>query len=135
MGVEKQVNRRVADSRHDVQESFTVEHRLHEKSLPVVWRKEWGFCLLGQTMICGRIAIGRDRWELCSYATRFVLRLVTEWGDSMKRFLFTVAICLLVAAVTFACSICWSMTHVQVAVYDGEAALSLCGNTWIHGAE
>lgn len=78
MGVEKQVNRRVADSRHDVQESFTVEHRLHEKSLPVVWRKEWGFCLLGQTMICGRIAIGRDRWELCSYATRFVLRLVTE---------------------------------------------------------
>lgn len=78
MGVEKQVNRRVADSRHDVQESFTVEHRLHKKSLPVVWRKEWGFCLLGQTMICGRIAIGRDRWELCSYATRFVLRLVTE---------------------------------------------------------
>ena len=73
--MEKQVNRRVADSRHDVQESFTVEHRLHEKSLPVVWRKEWGFCLLGQTMICGRIAIGRDRWELCSYATRFVLRL------------------------------------------------------------
>ena len=53
----------------------------------------------------------------------------------MKRFLFTVTICLLVAAVTFACSICWAMTHVQVAVYDGEAALGLCGNTWIHGAE
>ena len=53
----------------------------------------------------------------------------------MKRSLFTVALCLLVAAVTFAGSICWSMTHVQVAVYDGEAALSLCGNTWLHGAE
>ena len=53
----------------------------------------------------------------------------------MKRFLFTVVICLLVAAVTFACSICWAMTHVQVAVYDGEAMPSLCGNTWIHGAE
>lgn len=53
----------------------------------------------------------------------------------MKRFLFTAALCLLVAAVTFAGSICWSMTHVQVAVYDSEAALSLCGNTWIHAAE
>ena len=53
----------------------------------------------------------------------------------MKRFLFTVALCLLVAAVTFAGSICWSMPHVQVAVYDGEAALSLCGTTWIHDAE
>ena len=42
---------------------------------------------------------------------------------------------LLVAAVTFAFSICWAMTHVQVAVHDGEAVLSLCGNTWIHGAE
>ena len=78
VGVAKQVNRRVADSRHDVKESFTVEHRLHGKSLPMVWRKEWGFCLLGQTMNGGRIAIGGDRWELCSYATRFVLRLVTE---------------------------------------------------------
>ena len=58
-----------------------------------------------------------------------------ERGDFMKRFLFMAALCLLVAAVTFACSICWAMTHVQVAVYDGEAALSLCGNTWIHGAE
>ena len=56
-------------------------------------------------------------------------------GDSMKRFLFTAALCLLVAAVTLAGSICWSMTHVQVAVYDGEAALSLCGNMWIHDAE
>ena len=28
-----------------------------------------------------------------------------------------------------------ALTHVQVAVYDSEAALSLCGNTWIHGAE
>ena len=53
----------------------------------------------------------------------------------MKRFLFTAALCLLVAAVTFADLICWSMTHVQVAVYDGEAVLSQCGNTWIHGAE
>lgn len=53
----------------------------------------------------------------------------------MKRFLFTAALCLLVAAVTFAGSICWAMTHVQVAVYDGEAVLSLCGNTWLHGAE
>ena len=53
----------------------------------------------------------------------------------MKRFLFTAALCLLVAAVTFAFSICWAMTHVQVAVYDSEAALSLCGNTWIHAAE
>ena len=53
----------------------------------------------------------------------------------MKRFLFTEAICLLVAAVTFACSICWPMTHVQVSVHGGEAALSLRGNTWIHGAE
>ena len=41
------MNRRVADSRHDVQESFTVEHRLHEKSLPVVWRKEWGVLSVG----------------------------------------------------------------------------------------
>ena len=53
----------------------------------------------------------------------------------MKRFLFTAALCLLVAAVTFAFSICWAMTHVQVAVYDSEAALSLCGNSCIHGAE
>ena len=53
----------------------------------------------------------------------------------MKRFLFTAALCLLVAAVTFACSICWAMTHVQVAVYDGEAMPSLCGNMWIHNAE
>ena len=53
----------------------------------------------------------------------------------MKRFLFTAALCLLVAAVTFAGSICWSMTYVQVSVHGGEAALSLRGNTWIHGAE
>ena len=53
----------------------------------------------------------------------------------MKRFLFTAALCLLVAAVTYAGTICWTMTNVQVAVYDGEAVLSLCGNTWIHGAE
>lgn len=53
----------------------------------------------------------------------------------MKQFLFTATLCLLVAAVTFAGSLCWSMTHVQVAVYDSEAALSLCGNTWIHAAE
>lgn len=53
----------------------------------------------------------------------------------MKRFLFMAALCLLVVAVTFACSICWAMTHVQVAVYDGEAMPPLCGNTWIHGAE
>ena len=53
----------------------------------------------------------------------------------MKRFLFTAVLCLLVAAVTFVCSICWVMTHVQVSVHDGEAALFLCGNTWIHGAE
>lgn len=53
----------------------------------------------------------------------------------MKRFLLTAALCLLVAAVTFANSICWSLPHVQVAVYDGEVMLSLCGNTWIHDAE
>lgn len=53
----------------------------------------------------------------------------------MKRFLFTAALCLLVAAVTFAYSICWAMTHVQVAVHGDEASLSLCGNTWVHGAE
>ena len=53
----------------------------------------------------------------------------------MKRFLFMAALCLLVVAVTFACSICWAMPHVQVAVYDGEAMPPLCGNTWIHGAE
>ena len=47
VGVVKQVNRRVADSRHDVWESFTVEHRLHGKSLPVVWRKNWGFLSVG----------------------------------------------------------------------------------------
>ena len=46
----------------------------------------------------------------------------------MKRFLFMAAICLLVAAVTFACSICWAMTHVQVSVHGVEAALSLRGN-------
>lgn len=43
-----------------------MEHRLHEMSLPVVCRKAWGFCLLGQAMTGGRIAKGRDRWELCS---------------------------------------------------------------------
>lgn len=53
----------------------------------------------------------------------------------MKRFLFMAALCLLIAAVMFACSICWAMTHVQVSIHGGEAVLSLCGNTWIHGAE
>lgn len=43
VGVVKQVNRRIANARRDVLESFTVEHRLHRMLLSMVCGMEQAF--------------------------------------------------------------------------------------------
>lgn len=77
VGMAKQVNRRVADSGHDVQESFTVEHRLHVSAFAV--------CRMAQAFLsvwtsCKTRQNSQRVWfvGIMFNAARYVLRLVTE---------------------------------------------------------
>ena len=65
MGVEKQVNRRVADSRHDVQESFTVEYRLHVSAQMVCYMAQ-AFLSVGTSCKVRQDNHRRGLWELYS---------------------------------------------------------------------
>ena len=41
----------------------------------------------------------------------------------------------LIAACTFAATVSWAMTHVEVWETPAEIRLRLCGHEWIHNAE
>ena len=65
VGMAKQVNRRLADSRHDVQESFTVEYRLHVSAQMVCYMAH-AFLSVGTSCKVQQDNHRRGLWELCS---------------------------------------------------------------------